>query len=297
MRGQRNSSGMSFFGRAATTVLLLLFLGTSALAQQYANAVSVCVRQSDGSMRMLLKRLPSPPCLSGEQLVQWGLVGPEGKGGKDGKQGPIGPPGPAGPAGKDGKDGEDGKNGKVGKQGPPGPPGAQGPSGLSAVPGSGRGTGPSGPFYVPFRVITRDGKEIFEVNADSAGGYAIFRDVQGKNVAQIGVGETSKNGVLALYNPSGNATVLLGLDRPGQGHLEFGFLGKKTVEIAPGDKEQMGLRIWNPSTLEVITLEAMPDGNGGLMIHNKNGGFAATITPNKDGVGVFHGITLPVIAP
>src|SRR5215468_2580804 len=232
MRGQRNSSVMSFFGRAATTVLLLSFLGTTALAQQYANAVSVCVRQSDGSMRMLLKRVPSPPCLSGEQLVQWGFVGPEGKGGKDGKQGPPGPPGP------------------------------QGPSGLSAVPGGGRGTRPSGPFYAPFRVMTRDGKEIFEVNADSAGGYAIFRDMQGNNVAHIGINETSKNGILALYNPSGNASVLLGLDRPGQGHLEFGFLGKKTVEIAPGDKQQMGLRIWNPSTLEVITLEAMPDGNG-----------------------------------
>jgi hypothetical protein len=33
------------------------------------------------------------------------------------------------------------------------------------------------------------------------------------------------------------------------------------------------------------------------MIHNINGGVAATILPNHSGVGIFHGITIPMPMP
>jgi len=137
------------------------------------------------------------------------------------------------------------------------------------------------------------------VNSASHAGLILMNDRNGQNVAQMGVSPASGNGGLLFKSPDDSAHLLLSLDMNRQGHLEFSQSGLKTAELAPGNKGTMGLRIFNESHQEVITLEELSSGEaaggGGLEIHNASGGTAATIVPNKDGVGVFHGIAVPLI--
>ncbi len=136
-------------------------------------------------------------------------------------------------------------------------------------------------------------------HSTSHGGLILMNDRNGQNVAQMGVSPASGNGGLLFKSPDDSAHLLLALDMNRQGHLEFSQSGLKTAELAPGNKGTMGLRIFNESHQEVVTLEEIPSGEaaggGGLEIHNASGGTAATIVPNKDGVGVFHGITIPLM--
>lgn len=54
----------------------------------------------------------------------------------------------------------------------------------------------------------------------------------------------------------------------------------------------MGLRIYNPCGVEVVTLADLPGGvgGGGLMIHNATGGPTAMIDTGKNNAGLFHGV-------
>jgi hypothetical protein len=335
-------TGTMGLGRMAgvlTGLLVLLGTATAARAQEGNGVVSVCVNQSNGALRMLLTpSVPTPAnCSAGEQFMQWNMHGAEGAKGPQGEKGPKGDKGDKGPkgdAGKDGQDGKDGKDGEEGKQGiagPAGPAGKEGPPGPPGSPaGGGHGGGLSGStFQAPLRVTDKAGHVVFEVEADEkSGGYASFKNASGQVIIQLGVSPGASNGALMVMNngtgqavaelgvssatgngglmfmsPDGVAHLWLALDVNRQGHLEFSQSGLKTAELAPGNKGTMGLRIFNESHQEVITLEEMPSGvgagGGGLMIHNSWGGDSATITPLENGVGVFHGVTavMPVNHP
>jgi hypothetical protein len=287
---------------AVGAAVLMLFSGVTARAQA-TGIISVCVRTGDGSMRMLLHTIPSPPCQAGEQFVQWNNQGPQGGKGDQGAKGPKGDKGDKGDAGKDGNDGQDGKDGNAGKQGPPGPPGPQGPAGPTTV--TGRAGGASGPFYAPFRVLSKDGKTIFEVDSGAMGSRLELFGPDGKRgIAMLGAGTSTPNGTLLLREIDPPKLIAIGVDGHGDPRLEMDEGSQKIAELAPGKLGTMGLRIWNEGHNEVVTLEAISPGEdttggGGLMIHNYTGGVAATIAPNRFGVGIYHGITavMPVNHP
>ncbi len=167
--------------------------------------------------------------------------------------------------------------------------------------GTGKNTGKSSPdknasvFYAPFEVKSKaTGNTLFRVVDNGKGGRLLVFDSGGAEVASIGTSPNKGNGSTIVQTPDGNSQVALGFSG-NMGFLLIGSNGKKWAELAPGTRSPMGLRIWNGNSQEVITLETMPDGNGGLKIGNKNGGAASMIAPNKDGVGVFYGITLPLM--
>jgi Collagen triple helix repeat (20 copies) len=290
---------------AVGAAALMLFPGVTARAQA-TGIITVCVRTGDGSVRMLLNNIPSPPCQAGEQFVQWNMQGAQGAKGDQGAKGPKGDKGDKGDAGKDGNDGQDGKDGNAGnagKQGPPGPPGPQGPPGPTTV--TGRTGGSSGPFYAPFKVLSKDGKTILEVDSAAMGPRLELFGQDGKTgIAVLGAGTSTPNGTLLLRNTDHNKLIALGVDGYGAPRMEMDEGEQKIAELAPGKLGTMGLRIWNESHNEVVTLEAIrpgedTTGGGGLMIHNYTGGVAATIAPNRFGVGIYHGITavMPVNHP
>jgi hypothetical protein len=292
-------------------LLALLASATTARAQEPNNVVSVCVNQSNGAMRMLLTpSVPTPAnCSAGEQFMQWNMHGADGAKGLQGEKGPKGDKGDKGPKGDAGKDGQDGKDGEQGKQGiagPAGPQGKEGPQGPPGLAGGGHGVGGSGSgstFQAPLQVTDKGGHVIFAVDAGPGGSYASFFNTSDQILLQLGVSPATGKGSLIMMNPTHDAKMLMWMDPNSEGHLEFSHSGLKTAELAPGNKGTMGLRIFNKSHQEVITLEEMPSGEGagggGLMIHNASGGDAATIAPNKDGVGIFHGITavMPINHP
>lgn len=95
----------------------------------YAQVISACVNNSDGSMRI------ASTCKRGETSLSWNQVGP---------QGPQGPMGLAGPAGAIGPMGPTGAPGPAGPIGPMGAPGPAGPMGATGAVGPAGPTGPKG---------------------------------------------------------------------------------------------------------------------------------------------------------
>ena len=155
----------------------------------------------------------------------------------------------------------------------------------------------------PFRVVDQAGKTLLEVTKDGKGGQVKVFSSNGALVVELGTGTAVGNGYVATLSASDFHTrAMLGVDTTGTGRLEFETQGHKAAEIATGTLGTMGLRLWNSSQREVITLEDVQTGEdttggGGLMIHNSAGGVAATILPNHSGVGIFHGITIPMPMP
>jgi hypothetical protein len=115
----------------------------------------------------------------------------------------------------------------------------------------------------------------------------------GAFVLEAGSSDRTHNGGLSVRNASSTSIATLTVESDGSGRLTYAELGKKTAELANGDKGQMGLRIWNGSNREVVTLESKPDETGGLMIHNAAGGPAASISVTNN-LGFFYGVSLPM---
>ena len=155
----------------------------------------------------------------------------------------------------------------------------------------------------PFRVVDQAGKTLLEVTNDGKGGQVKVFSSNGASIVDLGAGTTLGNGYVATNSASDSSTrTLLGVDQKGTGRLEFDTQSQKALEIATGKLGTMELRIWNSTQAEVITLEDVQTGEDttggcGLMIHNSAGGVSATILPNDFGVGVFHGITIPIPMP
>lgn len=287
-----------------TVSALLLLFGVHAEAQvaPVNGLVSVCVNQSTGVMRMLLGAgAPSPAsCSAGEQFMQWNLQGPRGPQGIQGEQGLKGDKGDNGAKGDPGKNGGNGDPGKVGAQGPSGPQGPAGPPG-SASSASGSASA-NNTVRAPFRVVNQAGKPLLQVNDDGKGGDVVIFGSSGALAARFGANGGTGDGDMNLYSVSDPSTaVRLGIEPySGTGAFEIDTKGKKAAEITTGTKGTMGLRIWNPSGAEVVTLEDRADApeGGGLEIHNAMGGAVAWIVPNKDGTsGIFYGITIPMPLP
>jgi hypothetical protein len=153
-------------------------------------------------------------------------------------------------------------------------------------------------------VVDQAGKTLLEVIDDGKGGQVSVFGSNGSRVVQLGAGTGSGNGGITASSASDPSTaVRLGVAaQSGNGLFEIDTKGHKSVEITTGKLGTMGLRIWNSTQAEVITLEDVQTGEdttggGGLMIHNSAGGVAATILPNHSGVGIFHGITIPMPLP
>jgi hypothetical protein len=277
-------------GETTGALAVLAFLFCVPASAQINGVYSVCVDLSDGAMRMLLKAIPSPPCSAGEQFMQWGAQGPPGPEGRQGPQGPDGRPGPRGLAGFSGVTAAPALIADKGVAN-------KGASGVTKL----------GPTVIvsPLFVVDDARNIIFTVmsadqgiaprtgSATGPGGIVTIFDGKGGNAVTLGTGATGDPG-LEIAHPSGGE-ILLKVNGNGLGTLQYTSGGKKVAELAPGNKDQMGLRIFNKSGAEVLSLEALPNGNGGLRIGNSRGGTAATIAPNDDGVGVFHGITIPLL--
>jgi len=266
---------------------ILLLCGSSALAQ--GGAISVCVKTSDGAMRMILNGSSNPSCSAGERLVQWSSQGARGP---QGPQGTAGPQGPQGVAGRSGPPGQDcdchtGGNGNTGGRGS-----GTGTGGTSAD----NGQGSSKIVYAPFQVKSKaTGKVLFEVVEDVNGGTARVFSSGGAKVAEMKADSYQGSGAVVAWSLDQNSQAAMGFGDSSIGRFQLISNGVRTAELAPGSRSPMGFRLFNGAGLEVISLEVMPDGNGGLKIGNSRGGTAATIVPNKDGVGVFHGIAVPLI--
>ncbi len=101
------------------------------------NAIHACVsNRTGGAVRIVGV---NGTCALWEDIVHWGIVGPQGPagasgvGGAQGPQGPIGAQGPAGAQGAQGTQGPEGPQGPAGPQGPQGAQGPEGPQGASGV--------------------------------------------------------------------------------------------------------------------------------------------------------------------
>jgi hypothetical protein len=147
--------------------------------------------------------------------------------------------------------------------------------------------------YAPFQVVDRTTKKVLAqiINNDGKGGRIQMLDANGALVATIGTSLRGPGGV-AAYN--GTSVVYIGYPNsgvePGLQMYEHG--NQRIAELAGGDRNQMGLRIFNSSGAEVVTLENRPEapGGGGLMIHNATGGPTVTLATGKNGAGLVHGV-------
>jgi hypothetical protein len=144
-------------------------------------------------------------------------------------------------------------------------------------------------------VVNAAGNVIFQVGENTSGGGGDLRiyNSNGASVLEAGASTKNNNGGLSVFSSAGSSRATLTVEADGTGRLSYTVLDRKTAELASGPKGQMGLRIWNGSNIEVVTLESKPDGTGGLMIHNITGGPAATISVTNN-LGFFYGITLPM---
>jgi hypothetical protein len=299
---------------------LLFLIGVHSVAQvaQVNSLVSVCVNQSTGAMRMLLgAAAPSPAsCSAGEQFLQWVVQTPPGA---QRTARPLALNGSKGnnglrreliayyePQGSGAVNQAQGTTGNSGGSIPPNQRGAYGPNGTFVPVPHNEGAnaentsvlGEVTTVYAPFQVRDRTtGKVLAQIINNGKGGRIQMLDANGTLVATIGTSPAGTGSVAAYH-----ANDVVGLTYPPNaryGALQMFSSGQRVAELAPGVMNQMGLRIFNPSGVEVVTLENLAGGfgGGGLMIHNAIGGSAATIAPNKDGVGIFHGITIPMPLP
>ena len=309
MKVQRFANILSAGAIIGTVTALLLLIGvhTGAQVAQVNSLVSVCVNQSTGAMRMLLgSAAPSPAsCSAGEQFTQWNLQGPRGSQGIQGEQGLKGDKGDNSAKGDPGKDGGDGDKGDPGKdgprglRGPHGTPGLQGSLRLSAFRGSqSNGGATANKVQAPFQVVNAEGNVIFEVHENLGGGVLQILTNSGEGVFQAGTASPNDNGQLLLFSSSGNSELQLKVGADGSGALEYDHLGKKSAELANSTNGNMGLRIWNATTHNVVTdLEEKPDGTGGLAIADSQGNVKASISVNKGGLGVIYGLSTSVPMP
>jgi hypothetical protein len=176
------------------------------------------------------------------------------------------------------------------------PPNYQPPS---YHPQSGKQSESANALYAPFEVKSKStGLVLFRVSESAHGGRVSIFDSGGVEVASIGSSASTGNGSMLVHTANGQSEVGVGFNGS-IGMLQIDSNGKKLAQLGPGLRAPMGLMIWNSAEAEVVSLEAMPSGDGGLWIGNTKGGTAATIAPNKDGVGIYHGITavMPVSHP
>jgi len=89
-------------------LVLVILVASLAIAQSENETYYACVKNSNGSIRMVSE---GENCSHNEMLIEWNQVGPQGP---QGEQGPVGPQGLVGP------------QGPVGEQGPVGPQGPEG---------------------------------------------------------------------------------------------------------------------------------------------------------------------------
>jgi hypothetical protein len=327
---------------AVTALLLLMAAHAGAQVAGVNSLVSVCVNQSTGAMRMLLKAsADTANCSAGEQFIQWLVQTPPGtqhtaeprafdgsKGGERLRQlagcaraadmtvgVTFGDNGwrrelvaYSEPQGSDDGNQAQATEGNSGANAQPDQRGAFTSKGELVPPKDKSGdeqtnfTGQVDVVYAPFQVRDRTTNKVLAqiINNGGKGGRLQLFDASGALIATIGTSQAGTGGVAVLHSGG-----LVGLGfRPGARYGTMQILGPDRVRVAElgsGNKDQMGLRIFNPSGTEVVTLEDLAGGfgGGGLMIHNAIGGSAATIAPNKDGVGIFHGITavMPINHP
>ena len=115
---------------------------------------------------------------------------------------------------------------------------------------------------------------------------------------EAGASTKTDNGGLSVFNSYGTNLATLTVEADGSGRLTYTVAGRKTAELANGNKGQMGLRIWNATTHNVVTdLEEKPDGTGGLAIADSQGNVKASISVNKGGLGVIYGLSTSVPMP
>jgi hypothetical protein len=119
----------------------------------------------------------------------------------------------------------------------------------------------------------------------------------GERVLEAGASTKTDNGGLSVFNSYGTNLATLTVEADGSGRLTYTVAGRKTAELANGNKGQMGLRIWNDSDNNVVALEAKPDGTGGLAIGDSQGVGKASISVNKGGLGVIYGLSTSVPMP
>jgi hypothetical protein len=114
---------------------------------------------------------------------------------------------------------------------------------------------------------------------------------------EAGASTKNNNGGLSVFNSTYTSQATLTVDTDDSGRLTYTVLGRKTAELANGDKGQMGLRIWNGSNIDVVVLEAKPDGTGGLVIGDSQGIGKASMGVNKGDLGVIYGLSTSVPMP
>jgi len=188
-----------------------------------------------------------------------------------------------------------GTGGNAGASIPPNQRGAYGPNGnFVAAPGD---TGTT--LYAPLIIKDRaTGKMLAKIYNNGKGGRLELGNANAEMVAAIGT-SLAGTGSVGAYN----AGMVIGFGYPPNsvyGAFQMYSSGKKIAELGPGKEGQMGLRIFNPAGIEVVTLENLPSApfGGGLQIHNAAGGAVAWITPNSDGtLGVVHALTVPMPVP
>jgi len=282
---------------AVVAAPLLAVMESAALAAVPPTGVlSVCVKTSDGSMRMLL----TPPiptaanCSAGEQLVQWNVNGPPGPDGKPGSQGPKGDTGGTGQVGLRGPAGQDGKDGAAGQQGPPGPAGPigpPGPPGLAGPPGpagpasasvsspnsgkAGNGSGNAGSVVVaPFRVVNAAGNTLALIreSADSHDGALGIFNEEGKSVTVLGV-DTDGGGRVEVLDKSYTTGVHLGIKEAGTGIVQVvgGTNRQKILEMGSDEKSNPGFRVFDASGDVMAEVESSARNDGHASFYDNHG--------------------------
>jgi hypothetical protein len=118
-------------------VIVALVVGLMCSDAYGQNGVIRACCDSLGHTRILLRETQN--CRTGETLVTWNVIGPQGQTGQAGATGLTGAQGPAG------ETGAQGPTGPIGLQGPAGPQGPTGQQGLTGQQGSQGLTGPQGP--------------------------------------------------------------------------------------------------------------------------------------------------------
>lgn len=322
IRGVARNLRAAAISGMVSAVLLLIGMHTEAQVAHVNGLASICVNRSTGAMRMLLKAPPIPAnCSADEQFMQWavqtpleprGTAGSRGFSGSDGDQAALLPVGAASagyaarpelisyPESRSATVGSNDANSEAGPQGnqtggftsngklvPSGPPSQEQTTFAGQVT----------IVYAPFQVRDRATNKVLAqiVDNDGKGGRIQVFDAGGAFIAALG---TSRSGTGSVGIFKSNEIVGMGFPEGApHGTVQIYSQGSRLGELGPGSNGQMGLRIWGSAGgPEVMTVESLKDGSGGgIMIHNAIGGVAATIAPNKQGIGVFHGISIPLM--
>ena len=120
------------------------------------------------------------------------------------------------------------------------------------------------------RVVNADGKTIVSIDTDSNGGYMDIRHASGEKAITIGIGDKSKEGLVAVWGKDQKGSIQLNTDEYGGYMAIFNNGGKNVLQASVDDMGEGFVQVKTKDQKGGIILKG--DKYGGYMAIFNNGG-------------------------